>query len=44
MGDYESATKASVDFIHAAYGFGKVPEGTEQILDIEELLHFLDIL
>lgn len=44
MGDYESATKAGVDFIHAAYGFGKVPEGTEQILDIEELLHFLDIL
>ena len=38
MGDYESATKAGVDFIHAAYGFGKVPEGTEQIFDIEELL------
>ncbi len=31
MGDYESATAAGIPFIHAAYGFGTVPEGTPKI-------------
>ncbi|MDE6433188.1 MAG: HAD family hydrolase [Lachnospiraceae bacterium] len=38
MGDYESAVKAGVHFIHAAYGFGTVPEGTERISCLEDLL------
>lgn len=38
MGDYEAAMKAGVDFIHAAYGFGTVPDGTERITCFEELL------
>lgn len=38
MGDYEAAVKAGVHFIHAAYGFGTVPEGTEQIRCFEDLL------
>ncbi len=37
MGDYESATEAGVSFIHAAYGYGEVPEGTPLVRDIREL-------
>ncbi len=37
MGDYEAATGAGVSFIHAAYGYGQVPEGTPRIQDIREL-------
>ncbi len=37
MGDYEAATEAGVSFIHAAYGYGEVPEGTPLIRDIREL-------
>lgn len=35
--DYNSATKAGVKFIHAKYGFGKVPEGVPYINKISEL-------
>lgn len=35
--DYTSATEAGVDFIHAAYGYGKVPEAKEAINDLREL-------
>ncbi len=37
MGDYNSAMEAGAEFIHAAYGFGNVPEGTpkaDSIIDI----------
>ncbi|MDD6327071.1 MAG: HAD family hydrolase [Eubacteriales bacterium] len=37
MGDYNSTMKAGLPFIHAAYGFGTVPEGTPKIMDICEL-------
>lgn len=37
MGDYNSTMKAGLPFIHAAYGFGTVPEGTPKINDIREL-------
>lgn len=37
MGDYNSTIKAGLPFIHAAYGFGTVPEGTPKINDIREL-------
>ncbi|MBQ2765152.1 MAG: HAD family hydrolase [Firmicutes bacterium] len=35
--DYLSATEAGVAFIHAAYGYGKVPEAKERITDLREL-------
>ena len=37
MGDYDATMQAGLPFIHAAYGFGTVPEGTEKIDDIREL-------
>ncbi len=35
--DYNSAVKAGVDFIHAKYGFGTVPENVPYINTISEL-------
>ena len=37
MGDYNSTMEAGLPFIHAAYGFGTVPEGTPFINDIRDL-------
>ena len=37
MGDYESALEAGAKFIHASYGFGKVPSGTSAIKSLSEL-------
>lgn len=37
MGDYNSTMEAGLPFIHAAYGFGQVPEGTPRITDIRQL-------
>lgn len=37
INDYNSAVKAGIPFIHAAYGFGTVPEGVPAIADITEL-------
>lgn len=37
MGDYDATMQACLPFIHAAYGFGTVPEGTAKIDDIREL-------
>ena len=37
MGDYSSAKAAGVEFIHAAYGFGAVPEGSPAIASAAEL-------
>ena len=36
-GDYDAAGEAGIPFIHAAYGFGTVPEGTPAIRDIRDL-------
>ena len=36
-GDYDSAMSAGTKFIHAAYGYGEVPEGTPRIMSIREL-------
>ncbi len=36
-GDYDAAEEAGISFVHAAYGFGTVPEGTPAIQDIREL-------
>ena len=37
MGDYEAAQAAGVPFLHAAYGFGAVPNGTPAIRSLAEL-------
>lgn len=37
MSDYQSAVEAGLPFIHAAYGFGNVPEGTPGIGSLTEL-------
>ena len=37
MGDYQAAGEAGIPFLHAAYGFGTVPEGTPAIQDIRQL-------
>ncbi len=37
MGDYNSTMKAGYPFIHAAYGFGEVPEGTPYVNSFSEL-------
>ena len=37
MGDYDATMQAGLPFIHAAYGFGTVPEGTAKVDDIREL-------
>ena len=39
MGDYEAAAEAGVSFLHAAYGFGQVPEGTPAIGALSELMN-----
>ena len=37
MGDYEAAEEAGIEFIHASYGFGSVPDGTAAIKSLPEL-------
>ena len=37
MGDYDATCAAGLHFIHAAYGYGEVPEGTPKITSFEEL-------
>ena len=37
MSDYQSTMEAGLPFIHAAYGFGSVPEGTPEIMNLKEL-------
>ncbi len=37
MGDYNSTMKAGYPFIHAAYGFGEVPDGTPFVNSFKEL-------
>ncbi len=44
MGDYNSTMEAGAKFIHAAYGFGTVPEGTPFINSIYELEDELNCL
>ena len=40
--DMEATVKAGVDFLHAAYGFGSVPEGTPKVNCPMELTLWLD--
>lgn len=42
LGDMKSADEAGIPFIHAAYGFGTVPDDRMKINDIKELPEFLD--
>ena len=42
--DMQSADEADVPFIHAAYGFGSVPDDRMKIHDIRELPDFLEDL
>ena len=44
MGDYNSAMGAGTLFVHAAYGYGEVPEGTPAISSIKELPALADSL
>ncbi len=37
LGDYDSSREAGVLFIHSAYGYGTVPEGTPAIGSLREL-------
>jgi phosphoglycolate phosphatase len=37
QGDFDAAGEAEMPFLHAAYGFGRVPEGTPAIGDIRKL-------
>lgn len=37
MGDYQATMYAGIPFVHAAYGFGEVPEGTLYIEKISDL-------
>nr|MBQ8253078.1 HAD family hydrolase [Lachnospiraceae bacterium] len=37
LGDYLSATKAGLEFVHAAYGFGEVPQAKYRIQSLTEL-------
>lgn len=37
LGDYLSATKAGFTFVHAAYGFGEVPQAEYRIQSLPEL-------
>ena len=41
VGDYRSATDAGIPFIHAAYGFGEVPEADRKIGCFRDLLTLL---
>ena len=38
QGDYDASRKAGVGFIHAAYGFGIVPEAQYKIQSFSELV------
>ena len=40
-GDMAAAREAGVPFVHAAYGFGTVPEGTPAIHSISELIQYV---
>ena len=44
MGDYEATVEAGLPFIHAAYGFGTVPEGTPAVRDLRELPRLMESL
>ena len=37
QGDYDAAVEAGIPFLHAAYGFGTVPEGTPVLRDFRDL-------
>ena len=41
--DMEASMKAGVDFLHAAYGFGTVPEGTPAVSCPKEILTQLNL-
>lgn len=41
-GDYDSAMAAGIGFIHAAYGYGTVPNGTAKIDSIRELPELIE--
>ena len=42
QGDYDSAVKAGVDFIHAAYGFGTIRETVPELTEFCRLPELLD--
>ncbi|MBQ9251733.1 MAG: HAD family hydrolase [Clostridia bacterium] len=37
QGDYDATMEAGLPFLHAAYGFGAVPEGTPHLAEIQAL-------
>lgn len=37
QGDYDATMEAGLPFLHAAYGFGAVPEGTPRLAEIQAL-------
>lgn len=43
MGDYDAAMGAGLPFIHAAYGYGTVPEGTPKVFKFTELPEAVDL-
>lgn len=44
QGDYDAATKAGYDFIHAAYGFGTIKQTVPELLQFSDLPELLEKL
>ena len=44
QGDYDSAMKAGVDFIHAAYGFGIIRETVPELTEFRQLPDLLKVI
>lgn len=44
MGDYNSAMEVGVGFIHAAYGYGTVPEGTDKIDRLSDVVRAVGVI
>ena len=44
LGDYLSATKAGFTFVHAAYGFGEVPQAQYRIQSLPELADVIETI
>lgn len=45
QGDYDATMKAGIDFIHAAYGFGKIAQSVPELMrfsDLPDLLETID--
>ena len=44
QGDYRASKEAGVDFVHAAYGFGRIHEKVPAVTALEELPKMLEMI